>query len=130
MRRRIIEMDGESITISPITVDQADEYTERLQALSDERAGKKAEDLPRPLLDKYKRLSRWLVVTGINNALNGSGEQWKEEDIGKRLDLALLERLRDEILLMSKLTVERETDNKGGQVGQQAGQTGEVPAAS
>lgn len=87
--RRIKEvtMDGATVRIAPLTLDQIEEYVAPLEEIALERTAKiRAYDL---------------VCHGLNNALVDGEELWTQELLRKDIDLLFFERLQREILEFS-----------------------------
>src|SRR5437899_6256311 len=100
MRRKIIEQDGETFTISPLTLAQLEEFG---APLSNEKR-------------EIKIRAFDLVCHGLNNALANGAPRWDHDRIRQELDLIMFKRLQDEILEFSGLPVPKSGEPSAGEM--------------
>jgi|SRR5271157_6076861 len=109
MRKRSVEMDGEKLTISPLTLKEVEEHLRE----RDEIVGglEEGQPIPKDVLEKLNILWRKFISFGLNNAQRDEsfvvvGTEWNEQLVFERIDLKMLDKLRTELLVFSGLRKE------------------------
>jgi hypothetical protein len=103
MRKKEISLDGQTYTISPLSLSQVKDFLEdQRMALGKDKKGNKIDDAdPQKLENVWRRF----ICTGLNNA--GKGAEgfvpWTSERVLEELDIKFFDLLRDEILELSSL---------------------------
>jgi len=114
IRTKVVEMDGASYTIAPLTLEQIDEYVAPLEDVANQNS------------IGFKKGFQ-VVCYALNNALpegTPDEERWTDDRVRKEIDLVLFEKLQGEIISFSGFKI----DNKP--VPGQVGVPGEFSAAS
>lgn len=95
LRKKEVQFEGTSIVIASLSLSQVEKY------INFDPEGKVRED--------FWVRQKNLVLMGVNNALEDD-EQWTMEDLENQIDLEMLDKLGDEIIALSKLTVIKKAD--------------------
>lgn len=96
MRKKVVELDGQTFTISPLNLQQCEEFIKPAAA---------------GVTPRQRTIE--LIITSLNNA--APPEPWTEENLRPELDLIVVGWLQKEILSFSGLATADETGRTPGE---------------
>jgi len=111
MRKKKVTIDDAEFSISPLTLEQVDEFIAQL----DKPLDPTADDVKKFKIELEQRARR-VVAWGLDNALaDDVSERWTPERVYRKLDLKCFAELQDEILSFSNLKGQKLTDAASGE---------------
>jgi hypothetical protein len=127
IRKKEVAIDGAVFTIAPLTIDQVDEYNERLGALAGQQPGNSLRDDPFVLVMydsiawSFNNVAREAAriagrVDATGRGVLSDAETWDAARVTGELDSVSINTLRDELMLFSGLKIKTvPVDGKPGE---------------